>query len=147
MSVNLAGLSVPNLHDQVPMSLALHAVNGNANCRKNTTFHHASTARLWLDRFSPQIAVLEVPMDDDGCYELVFIIKKRVPVVIYSEDGHSPEQSCTTALRDHAGMSKKANPHHSSRPQSAFATMQTSAGDDAAFDQDGKSIRETPGHG
>jgi two-component SAPR family response regulator len=144
--MNLAGLSVLVLHDEVPTSLELNAVVSNAGCRKISAFYHTSIARLWLDRFTPQLAILELSMDDDGCYDLVAsLIEKRVPVVIYSESGHPPEQA-GSAICGVQWIPKEAPPHIvQAAIVSAFSTMETSAGAVVVSDQ-GAEVRETSGN-
>lgn len=144
MSVSLAGLSVLIVHDEVPISLELNAFISNAGCRKISTFSHTSIARLWLDRFTPQLAILELSMDDDGAYEMVAsLIGKNIPVVIYSEDGH-PTQQAGHALCGVEWISKEAAPHTiQAAIQSAFSTMETSAEAIVVSDESAEYVRET----
>jgi two-component SAPR family response regulator len=122
--VNLAGLSVLILHDEVPASLELNAVVSNFGCRRISTFYYTSIARLWLDRFTPHLAILEISIDDEGCFELMaFLIEKRVPLVVCSADGRWP-QSAGSALCGVEWIAKDAAPHTiQAAIQSAFSTV------------------------
>jgi hypothetical protein len=121
---NLAGLSVLILHDELPASLELNAVVSSFGCRKISTFYYTSIARLWLDRFTPHLAILEISIDDGGCFDLMaLLIEKNVPLVIYSDDGRS-SQSGGSALCGVEWIAQDAAPHTiQAAIQSAFSTV------------------------
>jgi two-component SAPR family response regulator len=148
VSVNLAGLSVLILHDEAPTSLELNAVISSAGCSKISTFSHTSIAKLWLEHFIPEVAILDLAVDDDGCYDLVLsLIEKRVPMVIYSKDGRPPERA-GPALCGVEWIPKDAAPHTiRAAIQSAFSTMETSAEAIVVSDECAENVRETSGNG
>jgi DNA-binding NtrC family response regulator len=87
------------VEDQALIGMAIEACLDDAGYEAAGPFCSKADALAWLDRQTPEVAILDYVLKDGACIELAGALRQRgVPFLIYS--GYSPGAEVPTELRD-----------------------------------------------
>jgi DNA-binding response OmpR family regulator len=87
------------VEDQALVGMAIEAYLDDAGCDVAGPFCSRAAAMAWLDKQTPEVAILDYVLKDGACIELASALRQRgVPFLIYS--GYSPGSDIPPELRD-----------------------------------------------
>lgn len=110
MSNNVQTTTMLILHDETPASEELNTAVSDAGYASISTFHNRGMVKLWLESFTPSLAILDGVAEHAECLEILDILAKRqVPVVIlYRDEPFGPDAD--PAFRDVECIAAEASP-------------------------------------
>lgn len=129
MSVEMEGLLVFILEADASTAIELDAIAAHLGCRKISAFHYCDIAERWLEHFTPDLAIVDLSLDQGGCAKVVAMLDDAdVPLVLYSGSHPSGDLQSTRTK----GVTHVPNP---SPPHIILTAMES-----ALAGRDGRSI-------
>jgi DNA-binding NtrC family response regulator len=110
MSNSIQTTTMLILHDEAPASEELNTAVSGAGHANVATFHNRGILKLWLESFTPSLAILDAAAEHGECLEILAILAQRqVPVVILYRD-EPPGPDAEPVFRDIEWITVEASP-------------------------------------